>query len=171
MNDELELKLQQDFPFMKQDKNEEHGIYKRWGCECADGWYQLIHDLCQEITDRYEKDGVPVDLVIDQIKEKFAGLRFYYSYEDSPCAVHAFDFIGGASVRLYPENKDDKNKALRRDIADIVSKYEELSFTVCEECGKSGTVRKDLSWILTLCDDCYEKILERNKKRRKDLYK
>lgn len=52
MKDELELKLQEDFPFMKQNHvNDESNIYRRWGCECSGGWYDLIHDCCQAITD------------------------------------------------------------------------------------------------------------------------
>lgn len=65
MREELELKLQEDFPFMKQNRVEsERNIYRKWGCECSSGWYQLIHDLCQEITDRYAVDEAPVDIVI-----------------------------------------------------------------------------------------------------------
>ena len=121
MREELELKLQEDFPFMKQNRVErEHNIYRKWGCECSSGWYQLIHDLCQEITDRYAVDEAPVDIVIQQIKEKFASLRFYYSYEDVACPIQAFDCLGdGISIRFQPENtsSDEKTKKLRSDIA------------------------------------------------------
>lgn len=124
MREELELKLQEDFPFMKQNRVErEHNIYRKWGCECSSGWYQLIHDLCQEITDRYAVDEAPVDIVIQQIKEKFASLRFYYSYEDVACPIQAFDCLGdGISIRFQPENtsSDEKTKKLRSDIAQIM---------------------------------------------------
>jgi len=33
----------------------------------------------------------------------------------------------------------------------IITKYENLSYKTCEECGKKGT-RRDGSWIRTLCD-------------------
>lgn len=166
MRDELEQKLAEDFPFMKRNPSGESikkitNIYQKWGCQCGDGWYKMIHDLCQEITDRYEKDGIPVDIVVEQIKEKFASLRFYYSYPDSPPAFHALDFLGGSSIRLYPESDNDEHKGLRKDIAEIVRKYEELSRTVCEICGEKGEARMDLRWKRTLCDSCYEKQLKK----------
>ena len=73
MRKELELELQEKFPFMRQNKIKgEHNIYIKWGIECSSGWYQLIHDLCLEITNRYAVDEVSVDIVVQQIKEKFA---------------------------------------------------------------------------------------------------
>ena len=49
MREELELKLQEDFPFKQQNRVEsERNIYRKWGCECSSGWYPLIHDLCHE---------------------------------------------------------------------------------------------------------------------------
>ena len=85
-------------------------------------------------TDRYAVDE-PVDIVIQQVKEKFACLRFYYSYEDAACPIQAFDCLGdGISIRFQPENKssDEKTKKLRSDIAQIVRSYEEKSRTICE---------------------------------------
>lgn len=34
----------------------------------------------------------------------------------------------------------------------IISKYELMSETVCEECGEPGKLRPELRWIKTLCD-------------------
>lgn len=170
MREELELKLQEDFPFMQQNRVEsEHNIYRKWGIECSSGWYQLLHDLCQEITDRYAADEAPVDIVIQQIKEKFASLRFYYSYEDASCPIQAFDCLGeGISIRFQPENtsSDEKTKKLRSDIAQIVRSYEEKSKTVCENCGQTGNMRMDMPWKRTLCDDCYENYLQKIKAKK-----
>lgn len=159
MKEELELQLEQDFPFMKRNKSEdEQNIYKRWGCECSDGWYQLIHDLCQGITNRYAEYRVPLDIVIEQIKEKFSSLRFYYSFEGSPCPIQALDFLGDeTSIRFQPDNKNDYEalKELRRDIAQIVRNYEEKSKTICEVCGEEGRIRMGMPWYRTLCNKCY----------------
>jgi len=168
MRADLELKLQEDFPFMKRvmnDSNDEQirNIYQKWGCECSAGWYQIIHDMCQEISDRYAEEEIPVDLVVEQIKEKFASLRFYYSFVDAPVTIQAFDCIGGPSIRFYPQNDNDgdNRKKLRHDIASIVRKYEEKSETVCESCGQEGTIRMDMLWKRTLCDECYRKYLKK----------
>lgn len=104
-------------------------------CECADGWYQLLYDLCQEITDRYEKDNEEVDIEVGQVKEKFGTLRFYYYHKDI----------------------DTSSNEIRKDIEQIVRKYENHSKFVCEMCGKEGTIRTDIPWIKTLCDDCCKK--------------
>ena len=160
MRDELELKLAEEFPFMQQKKTLQEqktegrisDLYSAFGCEVGDGWYELLHDMCSEIMEAYQKAGEPVNLVVDQVKEKFGTLRFYYHFEGQPQALHAFDFLGGPSLRFRQEES-----SLQKEIADAVRKAERRSEAVCETCGKPGTLREDLRWILTLCDDCYGK--------------
>jgi len=167
MKEELELQLQNDFPFMKQNRVEkEHNTYRRWGCECGDGWNKLIHDLCQAIDDRYAVAGVPIDIVPQQLKEKFATLRFYYAFENDTSGGIVFDFLGdGRSIRLEPENKhdDDHEKKLHHDIAQIVYAFEEKSASVCEWCGEESTakIRMDMRRKHTLCDECYHTDLKK----------
>lgn len=51
------MKLQADFPFMQRESTSVYGnIYRRWGCECGDGWYALIYELCNEITRAFKLD-------------------------------------------------------------------------------------------------------------------
>ena len=159
MNNEWELKLQEEFPFMKQNNvDEEQNLYRRFGCDCGNGWYELLRDCCMQITERYAEAGVPIDFVPAQIKEKFGTLRFYYGYKDTPCGISAFDFLGsGKSIRIEPgnEHEDEQKNKLRHDIAGIVRAAEERSKHTCERCGAEGVLRTDLSWIQTLCDTCY----------------
>ena len=53
-----------------------------WGIECNNGWYKVLDELLGKIqahtTDNSE---TPIDVL--QIKEKFGGLRFYYSGGDN----------------------------------------------------------------------------------------
>ena len=92
MRDELELKLAEEFPFMQQKKTLQEqktegrisDLYSAFGCEVGDGWYELLHDMCSEIMEAYQKAGEPVNLVVDQVKEKFGTLRFYYHFEGQP---------------------------------------------------------------------------------------
>lgn len=47
-----------------------------WGLECGDGWYSILDYLCgnlQQIKKEYD-----VQVIADQVKEKYGGLRFYY---------------------------------------------------------------------------------------------
>lgn len=60
MNEKLEQQLQADFPFMATNKADgEENLYRRYGCDCDDGWYGLIHDMCQAISKRYAEDSLP----------------------------------------------------------------------------------------------------------------
>ncbi|MNI12521.1 hypothetical protein D3C73_657060 [compost metagenome] len=171
MNEALELQLQEDFPFMKRNisEHERNTTYQKWGCEVSgDGWYPLLHALCQAITDRYLEDNMPVEeIIIVQIKQKYGALKFYYSFEGSPIFIHALDSLGGTSIRFYPTEVDNDNqiKNLRlRDIAKIVRAYEDRSKTTCEACGNQGSViRMEMNWKQTLCDDCYGKYLKKLK--------
>lgn len=62
------------------------------GFAVGEGWWPIIEALCaqidhhvkwkQEQKDKYERgDGCP-DVIVEQIKEKFGGLRFYYQGGD-----------------------------------------------------------------------------------------
>lgn len=179
MKNELELKLQEDFPFMKQTSYfDEKNTYKRFGCECNGGWYNLIHDLCQEISGKYAEYQLPIDIVILQIKEKFATLRFYYEYEDTPCKMQALDSIGGVSIRFSPENLEETPKqSLRKEIAAIVCKYEKKSASICEFCGADNAERRNIStkyyYVKTVCDKCYDEYMHKQaeaaEKRKNDI--
>ena len=62
-----------------------------WGFECGDGWFNIINHLCQNIQhhlDWKNRNGEVVpQVVVDQVKEKFGTLRFYYHGGD--------DYISG----------------------------------------------------------------------------
>mgnify|MGYP001599213963 CR=1 FL=1 len=42
-----------------------------FGCECESGWFRLIDNLCKQLV------KASPNVVADQVKEKFGGLRFY----------------------------------------------------------------------------------------------
>lgn len=44
-----------------------------------DGWFELLDNLCRDITLELARDLEVEPVVALQIKEKFGGLRFYYS--------------------------------------------------------------------------------------------
>ena len=182
MREELELKLQEEFEFMWQSNvDEEKERDRRWGCECSDGWYDIIHDCCKQIEERYAQADKKIDFEPAQIKEKWGTLRFYYGYKDAPCGIAAMDFIGsGISIRFAPDREsgdadsveDENKRRLREDIARIVRNAEERSKTTCEWCGNNETasLRTNLGgWIGTLCDPCASKYIEKRNQRRKEL--
>lgn len=158
MENELEQKLAADFPFMKRknslQEQEANGqiddLYGAFGCEVNNGWYELLHNLCEEITTAYANAGLPVDIIIDQVKEKFGTLRFYYHIEEQEAGIQAFDILGQGGMRFMPNDS-----AIHKEIAGIVRKWETASGTICEMCGEPGELRKDLPWLKTLCASCY----------------
>ena len=63
-----------------------------WGFECGNGWYHIIRVLCSNIQHhidwRNQKNELnpnqPIvpQVTVDQVKEKFGTLRFYYTGGD-----------------------------------------------------------------------------------------
>ena len=100
MSPELENKLYEDFPTLFENRNKSAAeSCMAFGIECGDGWYDLIRSICSLIVNREEnirtrlkyENKDPNELIsvkFDQIKEKFGGLRAYYSGGD--------DYIRGA---------------------------------------------------------------------------
>jgi len=109
-----------------------------WGLAVGNGWFSLLDNLCKDIQNHIDshndcvrkkydwavKIGEIPQLVALQVKEKFSGLRFYYS--------------GG----------DEK-------IAGMMSFAEDLSYSICEECGKMDEEvgRNKKGWIQTRCKE------------------
>jgi ribosomal protein S14 len=76
MNKDLEKKMIDEFPtFFKDMYGDMTKTCMHWGCAHGDGWFKLLHDACKKIA-KLDKDKTFYFL---QIKEKFGGLRLYYS--------------------------------------------------------------------------------------------
>lgn len=99
------------------------------------GWASLIDALNGRLAE------IDPDYAIDQIKEKFGGLRYYCTF---PC----FDSASDAWDRCQEE----------------IGLFEDLSGFVCMECGMPGTidrVREGGSYIACLCEGCREEAAQR----------
>ena len=131
MNPNLEMQLVEKFPWLSPNQDlDNYSPYDGFGIETGDGWYQLIHDMFNEIAEAYKQGGLEVDIVLMQMKEKYGQLRTYFEYPD---------------YRMY-------------DIVEaIVNKYELLSEDVCELCGKLGKSRNRRGQRQVLCDGCSAK--------------
>lgn len=57
-----------------------------WGFECGDGWFNILNQLMgniqHHIDSKNKKEEVIPQVVLDQVKEKFGTLRFYYTGGD-----------------------------------------------------------------------------------------
>ena len=54
--------------------------FELFGVECGKGWDELIQPIFAWI-EKYNKEHEDNPIIIEQVKEKFGGLRFYVSYE------------------------------------------------------------------------------------------
>jgi len=57
-----------------------------WGFSCGDGWFPILNQLCQNIQHhinwKNKTETVVPQVVVQQVKEKFGTLRFYYQGGD-----------------------------------------------------------------------------------------
>lgn len=83
-----------------------------------EGWYQLVLDCDKELSEIDPKYD------LQQIKEKFGGLRYYFQPSDPSL----------------------------RDVMDaVVAKYEEIASKTCEATGGHGVLMKSIgNWYKTL---------------------
>ena len=92
MQENLDAQLCKEFPKLFIERNmSERETCMCWGFACGDGWYNIIHALCSNIQSHIdwknrESEVVP-QVVVEQVKEKFGTLRFYYRGGD--------DYISG----------------------------------------------------------------------------
>lgn len=93
------------------------------------GWTMLIDTLCTRLNTILEE--VPgASLTVDQVKEKFGGLRFY-------CTPHGLD---------APRAKT---------IDETIMLAEDASEHICQRCGSPDARQNESEWIQTLCEACW----------------
>jgi len=74
MKKELEQKLVERYPTLfKEYGGDMRRTYMAWGCECGDGWFDILDEMCEKLSDPKFRDSV----VLAQVKEKFGTLRVY----------------------------------------------------------------------------------------------
>jgi hypothetical protein len=84
------------------------------------GWKSLIKELDSKMSE------LDPNYTIEQIKEKFGGLRFYF-----------FSSSNNADA-MY----------------DLEDEYEAKSYKICEGCGSEVNITTEGSWLKTFCDKC-----------------
>lgn len=119
------------------------------------GWQPVVEQLCIDITKEMEKLPPPAYFQVDQVKEKFGGLRFYYSGPN-------FDTFKFSGIYLFIWNMiawfmrwNKKLERARNKIDKLVIAAEKQCWKVCEDCGAPGS-HGGIGWIKTLCDNCQE---------------
>jgi hypothetical protein len=90
-----------------------------FGFECGDGWFDLLWRLCEDI----EKLDPPEDFYVDQVKEKYGGLRFYVGND----TLEIYDRIVEAEEESYTICEDCGS------VGAVTSNHGWLS-TLCDKC-------------------------------------
>lgn len=95
-----------------------------WGFECGNGWFELIFNLSENLEKEIKKKSNRKEFSASQVKEKFAGLRFYMTCETDKMS----NFIRKAEKLSYKicENCGEKGKC--RGISWISTR--------CDKCWK-----------------------------------
>jgi hypothetical protein len=97
----------------------------RRGLQCGNGWLKILRPLFEELS-KY-------DIVLEQVKEKFGGLRIYWS------------------SNLELSDEDEKT------IRDLIHKAEEECWKICETCGAEGELVNEKGWLFVSCEKCKKK--------------
>jgi hypothetical protein len=110
-----------DFKFTKADYDEMKQIplYQKTAFECCRGWFGILYDLGHKIN-AYCLENKINPPRMQQVKEKFGTLRFYYAWQDDGATEYQKDIV-----------------------RDWVSTAEKQTETTCEYCGKDGELMVD----------------------------
>lgn len=97
------------------------------------GWEPLVDELHRRVLE------VAPEITVNQVKEKFGGLRYYYSLP----------------VEVSEREIDDYwCKTVGEKVEKIVSAAELCSTWICEVCGEPGhTDNWNHGWLNTLCPE------------------
>ena len=94
MRQELDKLLCEKYPKMMVNRNKNmQETCMCWGFECGDGWFNILNQLMSNIQHHidwnnqnfekgYKKYKQVTQVTLDQVKEKFGTLRFYYTGGD-----------------------------------------------------------------------------------------
>lgn len=119
---------------------------------CQEEWLNLT----EENQTDYKKCGrAPSPIFkfeINQVKQKMACLRIYYSITNEEFDWNYFD---KDSYRLQMQR-------IRSEIRGYVSAVESISGSICEISGQRGSQRNINGWLRTLSDAEYLKIVIKN---------
>jgi hypothetical protein len=165
MTDELENKLVEKYPdfFAGKDEPITQNLMA-FGCECGDGWYELIDTFCKFVKRSLKNPGwvelkpehrtglheghvcapyIAPEFKFVQIKEKFGTIRLYYSINQPDDPNH----------HMFVEKSiDSRYDRIWGQVQAYENYTDYLSGRTCETCGKPGKLYTG-GWYVTLCPE------------------
>lgn len=176
MKEELEKSLTEKYPeFFQGHKLPPTQSLMCFGCECDDGWYQIIDNLCgyikslinrdhtlyvkdelfnREGTNNWEENIVHIpapEVIFTQIKEKYATLRIYYYLR-----AMQEDFPG--RDKLNPDVLEKYYWKIDQRIQNAIDFADYISGKTCEVTGTLGSLHHRGFWYKTLCNHQAEQL-------------
>ncbi|HEU4460874.1 MAG TPA: hypothetical protein VFR90_17265 [Methylibium sp.] len=113
------------------------------------GWYGLVDQLCTSIEHVLGPERLP-SFEVEQIKEKFGKLRFYYRIDkagDLVVDLRAADGMQRLTLPAQPASPE------RQRLRELVVRAENESAVTCATCGASGALRNLGRWLVVLCEE------------------
>jgi len=111
------------------------------------GWYELVFELCRDIDSIVRAE--PERFSITQIKEKFGGLRFYFSIDGAE-DIYA-DLRTPTGVRTIVQ--ESVGPIMMDRVRAVAQAAMRRSTSICQECGRPGSRSVHRGWAATLCDE------------------
>lgn len=127
MNEDNTEKLFERFKFYRPEKSIRESLMA-FGFEHGDGWFNIIWELSEALEDALSTDGpsqhtdAEEPFNVEQVKEKFGGLRFYTNWETKKIR----DLIMKAEKKSYKTCERCGEPGKQRDGGWIV--------TLCDKC-------------------------------------
>ena len=112
--------------------------FNMFGIETGEGWKPIAQKVIDKIVEYNSNSPEDSKIYIDQVKEKFAGLRIYVTYDN------------------VPQDVIDEIEKLIRDAEVEVA-------NTCEECGTKENIGMRVNgWYTVMCEDCAKKTVQSN---------
>lgn len=111
------------------------------GFNIPQGWIFLVEQLHDRLESRDQF------YILAQAKEKFGSLRYYIEIDNSgfdDFSEEEYDEVMSARWSLYYE------------LQSIITEYEIRSLTTCQACGSFNAQMRDVGWVATLCESCFD---------------
>lgn len=154
MREELDNKLCEKYPLIFRDR---HGDMSKtcmcWGFACADGWYDIVNNLCSTIQNHIDNRNEQIEWTKkwnDKVNDDDLEWESFADREEREIpepveqvvAIQVKEKFGG--LRFYYRGGDDF-------IRGAVTLAENMSYNTCEECGNTGIFTNNNGWYRTLC--------------------
>lgn len=136
-----------------------------FGCECGDGWYEILDNLFGYIFNVQEERSVIIPLkpelvteenggylelkcptvILSQVKEKYGTLRVYWNFDTSG--------VDALKDKVQDVKQLERNLERYADLVENAVDFSEyLSSKTCEITGRPGRLYSN-GWCVTLCEE------------------